>query len=395
MAWTGMQSSQSELWDYLSPFETYEYVSRVYADLHRLTERNEDKIRQIAAAFGQGRMYFGSAEQAPLGVKSVLLYYGVTALLAGLTLMRHQKLTQRNWPAGHGVARVDWKSILYKKGADILGLKIKAQKQQFQSIVGAVWQGHVETLFYGRTVPKETAPYVHRLGPIQFGEDGSVLTFSDLAARSRYTGGNYGSFTRRARSLSRCTVWSNPHTKPQGLHVTIAILEVKDTGWFFRHARRLDFVLLGPKDRPNGAIFPRGDLPSVVEDSLPVFHYERDGQMSICEPMPNGDRPNELIKLYLMAYVVGMLARYYPPQWLEIIRGTAAAPDTSVFVSAVTAIEHDFIREFAGQLAILIDDPYFFSEHFGHQARTIAPDWRAYLGGTGTGKPIIGASSSP
>ena len=61
-----------------------------------------------------------------------------------------------------------------------------------------------------------------------------------------------------------------------------------------------------------------------------------------------------------------------------------------MYVSAVTAIERNFIREFAGQLAVLGDDPHFFSEHYGHQARTIAPDWRCYIGGTGSGKSIIG-----
>ena len=110
--------------------------------------------------------------------------------------------------------------------------------------------------------------------------------------------------------------------------------------------------------------------------------------------MPNGDKPNELLKLYLMAYVAGMFARYYPSQWLAVIRGTSSAPDTAVFVSAVTAIERNFVREFSAQLAVLGDDPHFFSEHFGYQARMVAPDWRCYIGGTGSGEPVI-ATSTP
>ena len=41
--------------------------------------------------------------------------------------------------------------------------------------------------------------------------------------------------------------------------------------------------------------------------------------MSVCEAMPNGDKLSELLKLYLMSYIVGMVARYYPAQWLAVI----------------------------------------------------------------------------
>ena len=93
MAWMGMRSSRQELWDYVSPFETHGHIRKIYTAMHGLENPEEDKIAQIAGAFSQGRMYFESAELAPLGVKPVLLYYGASTLLAGLALTRDARLS--------------------------------------------------------------------------------------------------------------------------------------------------------------------------------------------------------------------------------------------------------------------------------------------------------------
>ena len=159
--------------------------------------------------------------------------------------------------------------------------------------------------------------------------------------------------------------------------------------------------MLGSENRPRGAVFPRGDIDRDGKpDLLPVFHFESLGleglgQISVCESMPNGDKPSELLKLYLIAYIVGMFARYFPSQWLNVNRGTCSGPDTAMFISAVTAIERNFIREFSAQLAVVNNDPHFFGEHFGFQAQMMGPDWRSGIGGTGSGVPIIGQVTSP
>jgi hypothetical protein len=140
MGWIGMRSSPSELWDYVSPFETHEYVRRIYCELHGLSQPKADKVGQITAAFAQGRMYFSSAEAAPLGVKPVLVYYGASALLAGLALIRDKKLTQQNWRSGHSLTTAGWQDILYNKKADLLELAIKATpKGTFRHVVENVW----------------------------------------------------------------------------------------------------------------------------------------------------------------------------------------------------------------------------------------------------------------
>ena len=203
MSWIGIRSSHQELWDYVSPFESREYIGRIYRELHDLPQSADDKIAQIAAAFGQGRMYFVSAESAPLGVKPVLLYYGASALATGLALIQDADLTQDTWPASHGLRPVSWRKILCDARGDILDLSIQSTKGTFRHIANTVWHGHIETVFYGRRERRETAPYTHRLGRIRFAEDESSVSFADLVSRSRYTGGLYGTATNRHRSLLR------------------------------------------------------------------------------------------------------------------------------------------------------------------------------------------------
>ena len=381
MSWIGMRSTHQELWDYVSPFESREHVSRIYRELHDVPESDDDKIAQITAAFGQGRMYFVSAESAPPGVKPVLLYYGASALLTGLTLIRDADMTQEKWRGSHGLNPVGWREILYDTSGDILDLPIKSTTGTFRYIANTVWHGHIDTVFYGGRERRNTVPYTHRLGRVQFAKDGSCTSFADLVSRSRYTGGLYGTATNRHRSLLRGSVWMNPVDGLAGIHIRIDIVDKKDGKWLYEDAKIEGLPLLGPECNPYGAVYPcRGYGKNIEPDLLPVFHYEDTDQISVCESMPNGDKLSELIKLYLMAYIVGMVARYYPTQWLAVIRGTSKSSDSAMLLCAVTAIERNFVREFAGQLAVLGDDPHFFGEHFGFQARPVAPDWRCYIG---------------
>ena len=187
--------------------------------------------------------------------------------------------------------------LLARKHARVAGDARKAR--QYVRRRRCQRHGHIETVHYGPRGRRETAPYTHRLGEIRFVEDGSRIAFADLVSRSRYTGGLYGSATKRRRSLLRATVWMDPKEGPSGVHVGIDVGDRQGKCWLIEDARLAGVPLLGPEENPYGAVFPRRDYDRGGEpDLLPVFHYEDWGRMSVCEAMPNGDRLSELMKPY-------------------------------------------------------------------------------------------------
>ena len=65
MVWTTINGTERDLWDYVGRMESFDYVTRVYKQFNGLAAPCT-KIREINAAFSQGRMYFENAKSAAL-----------------------------------------------------------------------------------------------------------------------------------------------------------------------------------------------------------------------------------------------------------------------------------------------------------------------------------------
>ena len=59
-----------------------------------------------------------------------------------------------------------------------------------------------------------------------------------------------------------------------------------------------------------------------------------------------------------------------------LIRNDVGSIAQPLLAKAVRAVEGDFITEFAQQIAVVLDDPRFFGEHFGYLSQMFAHDWR-------------------
>ena len=135
MEQTGIGGANRAFWDYVSPFESYDYVSRWYAKVHG-EKADIAKVREINAAFAQGRMYFENARAASMGVKPVLLYYGVLSLCTGLVLCRDREKTERTLAHLHGLSRCGWEELLATGIGNVLALKIRGEKRGTHTSLG-------------------------------------------------------------------------------------------------------------------------------------------------------------------------------------------------------------------------------------------------------------------
>ena len=103
-------------------------------------------------------------------------------------------------------------------------------------------------------------------------------------------------------------------------------------------------------DAGDTLIFVRGGGESDL-DAFPVSHYGGEGEYMVAMlDFPNGDKLTEFVKFYLVSYILGMLARYYPSIWTALLRNEKGDFAQPLLVDAVEAIEKDFASQLSLQL---------------------------------------------
>ena len=65
---------------------------------------------------------------------------------------------------------------------------------------------------------------------------------------------------------------------------------------------------------------------------------------------PKRDKLSEFFKLYLTSYVLGMLARYYPSKWMELLRNSPGDFAQPLLLRGIEAVESDFPVELSRQV---------------------------------------------
>ena len=96
----------------------------------------------------------------------------------------------------------------------------------------------------------------------------------------------------------------------------------------------------------------------------------------VIEDFECGNRPCELIKLYMIAYILGYVyPDIFPSKWMSLMRNDRGATAKPLLVMAMNAIENKFIGEFAQQVAVTAGDKEFFAPCHEELERLKAVDW--------------------
>lgn len=113
-------------------------------------------------------------------------------------------------------------------------------------------------------------------------------------------------------------------------------------------------VPLQPSDAPwqyevNNTVYRRNISYRINHSSmsellakLPPIKSDREGNTYVVEPMPNGLDLSSLSLLYLIAYSMGMLARYYPSKWLSLLNSSKGDFAFPLMKAATTVVEERF-----------------------------------------------------
>ena len=338
-------------WAEVSLFESFDYVQSWYKWKHG-TRPRPAKTSQINAFFAQGREYFRNAATADLSVKPLLLYYGVLSLSRGLILLNDTTKTEDDLQGSHGLKGVGWKPLLREGISKVLELEIKATKGTFRELTACCPNKHWERSFQDTSTGMLHVDY--SLGRVAFADDNSTLKLDALLSRLMATAPDYQRITRRQSKWVLASVTSNKDETRFAILENTIPTELSD----LLQDPDVDLGatdLTPPGARPTGQSAVTFIFKHLSHDGhhrkLPFFHYS-DGNpcMDVILSFPNGDKLSEFFKLYLVSYILGMLARYYPSKWMTLLRGGQGDFAQPLLVASVDAIESLFPRELSNQI---------------------------------------------
>ena len=339
-------------WRSVSYFESHDFVAKWYEKAHG-REASAVKVKQITACFAHGREYFRNAERSEMSVKPLLLYYGVLSCCRGVVLANNPEKKEESLKSRHGLETVDWQNTLSGGIKNVLELRVRASDGTFPELVEVCWQLKTLHMFSGPT--NEMCSTGQPLGDVRFAKDGSELTLGDLISRLLQTGMAYPELTGRPAKMFR---GARIASHPPGIHVAFPVRGIPDE---LRTLEDGQSVYTGssiqvspgfrqPDDAGDTLIFVRRGGESDL-DAFPVSHYGGEGDyMVVMLNFPNGDKLTEFIKLYLVSYILGMLARYHPSIWTALLRNEKGDCAQPLLVDAVQAIERDFAQHLSRQL---------------------------------------------
>lgn len=331
-------------WEALANFESFELVKREYALRHGRTP-GRTHAREIAAPFVHARSYFRTAGSAELTVKPLLLYYGVLNLSRGLTLSLLRSRREATLSPSHGLSIKDWGTELSKEKPDFSALAVTVNGAGALVVLAEATRNK-SLLRAGSSIVGYTNPPV---------PTGAVFSLGDLLARIPLLQDHHV----RWRNLSRCgPVEFDPSNNQQlaivkvpkaRKHVTAAFCQALFEGTAFA----LDF-------ESTGHFIFKG--PNSVDEQPGLTDFVNPALLNIGElwataRYPNGSRLSKITTAFVLAYMLGMLVRYFPTQWTALVRGQIEDAALPTIAAAVELVEAEFPQ-------VVLD---FLSDRTSHQ----------------------------
>jgi len=336
-----------KLWERLQRFESRDYVTRHYQKHHGKT-LNAQRAHEIGSCFTQGREYFRSASDASDTVQPLLLYYSVASIARGVTLLMDASKREESLTPGHGLITIDWPKTLHAGIANVLNLRIQATRGTFPEFVKAVGNGES---YAWLTQTLQPGFFKQHFEQPRFLADQSLISLDDLLSRERDLAAEYEIANDGWGSTDFGTVMPSE----AGLRVYIDPVKGREmagriSAYGFPEGST---VFAAPNPR-----FPQiqslcveiGVKGEDMKKVLPMATGQDQGLGWLIQPFANGDKLIELHRMFLQAYIFGMLSRYFPSKWMAILRSDKGDIARSVILAAIARIETKFPELIGDQL---------------------------------------------
>jgi len=344
-----MTRANNEIWNNVALFENYDYVQNWYLRRHA-RQLSATWTSQINSAFRQAREYFDSASIAGATVRPLLLYYGCAALAQGTTLALTGKLIPGFLPASHGLGTSNWSEHLSEQNVHgVLDLTIVSQPGLFREFCKAAGNSETFVLHHSQ----------HTLIPIKADyripkfvtSNETALSLGDLLRRDHRTANLYEKVTGADAKVHQTTIrvqgkdgGRDEPFKPTGLtfkltgaHPNVGIGMVQK---MFGNDVRVSSIG-GPKYKYVPLVHLDWEVRLTDPSVVPMLVGELD-DLYLSEDFEGGDRLTLVHRTYMVAYMLGMLARYHPATWMALLQNVKGAAAQPIIQTSLDSIEQDF-----------------------------------------------------
>jgi hypothetical protein len=266
----------------------------------------------------------------------------------GLVLFLRSEIRETTLNPSHGVGAIEWKDQLSKGLRELPNLTIRLQNGSFTELQQATCNAELFSI-YDRGGLKRTT----RIGPIgEMIKPGTLLTVRDVISRIpdlRYL------YEQTFENLSECYKSDIQLTGDvNNKSVRVSIIQRMNSGLLSFDQLTTNLRLpdeLVPnnsvdEDKGEQVIRYSFDLTYQSEEELfkqlPAIQNDRNGSMFLVSPLPDGTRLSSTASLYIIAYAMSMLARYYPSTWLSIINRTRGDFAYPIMKAALSLVQGKF-----------------------------------------------------
>lgn len=298
-----------EVWQQLLSLESRDITQRWFFKIHG-RELNSRRANEINAAAKQAREYFRNADHANYSVRPLLTFYGVSSLSRSLLLLLRREGGEEGLTAGHGLRMLNWREQLSGEVPASLGslehLTVQTCAGLFSDFVrgtsnrmsmhvssaGVDWRIHYEIPSEGQQIS---------LGDLFERIPDLFRDYSIISPNVKYSPVNEISFSNQDG------------------------FKAKVDHRYFVHFENA-YVAMGYK------VDTQDIWSTITRDTLegnaPLFVHTYVQKMFgsiphlyIAEPFPGNFAFSQLCITYLMAFFLGMLARYFPTHWIGLVQG--------------------------------------------------------------------------
>jgi YaaC-like Protein len=318
-----------ETWQQLLAFETRDLVSIWFSKIHG-RDLNARRAKEITAAAKQAREFFRNSHTADNSVKPLLTFYGVASLARAVTLLLRRDGGEECLTRGHGLETVDWSSQLSGDlsvgPAALGGLRIRTCSGLFLDFAkqtGNRMSMHVRSSSVDwRLNYKEPNP-------------GDEILFDQLTARLTDLQKEHAVLGVTPMYADIIDINQSP---TMGLNIRVRKNQFKPFEQSYASAgyeindQTEATIIAGTDDLP-----PPQFIHSYIHKmfgNIPLLF--------LAAPMPSGNRYSQLCFTYMLSYVLGMLARYFPTHWVSLAQGNKGDALWPMLNQAHTIAEETF-----------------------------------------------------